>query len=161
MTGRADLALWLVLSVLGASAVARVVPALSSMDAPERRPVSDASLVVPLDRAALTLVTDSAVARAPFRFGTGRALLRFGETPPEPRPVDAGILYPDVRVSAIVGGPPWQAVLQGVPGFPTDVVVRRGDRLVDLSIGAITGTSVRLVSPDTSWLATLPTRDVP
>jgi hypothetical protein len=158
---RTETALWFLLLILGASAFARNITSLPSDEVQDRTTDPGVLSGIPRDRAALTRRSDSAVARAPFRLGTGRSLLRFGETPPEPRPVDGVALYPDVRVSAIVGGPPWQAVLQGVPGVTGDVVVRRGDRVGELSIGAITVTSVRLVSPDTSWLAMLPLRVAP
>ena len=53
-------------------------------------------------------------------------------------------------------GPPWQALLEGVPGREgTAVVVRRGDVLGDLRIRDVTGTTVTVVGPDTTWRLTV------
>jgi hypothetical protein len=62
--------------------------------------------------------------------------------PPPPRP--------QLLVSGIVG-PPWQALLEGVPGREGAVVVKRGDVLGDLRIREITESVVVVASPDTTW----------
>ncbi|HEY0014670.1 MAG TPA: hypothetical protein VGC13_00065 [Longimicrobium sp.] len=64
------------------------------------------------------------------------------EPPPPPRP--------QLFVSGIIG-PPWQAMLEGVPGREGAVVVKRGDVLGDLRIREITQTVVVVASPDTTW----------
>lgn len=67
--------------------------------------------------------------------------------PPPPRP--------PLAVTGIVG-PPWQAVLEGVPGREgTGVVVRRGDVLGDLRIRDVTRTTVVVSAPDTTWRLTV------
>ena len=67
--------------------------------------------------------------------------------PPPPRP--------QLSVTGIVG-PPWQAVLEGVPGREgTGVVVRRGDVLGDLRIRDVTRTTVVVSAPDTTWRLTV------
>jgi hypothetical protein len=64
------------------------------------------------------------------------------ESPPPPRP--------PLAVSGIVG-PPWQAVLEGVPGREGGVLVRRGDVLGDLRIRDVSQTEVVVSAPDTTW----------
>jgi hypothetical protein len=66
--------------------------------------------------------------------------------PPPPRP--------QLLVSGIVG-PPWQALLEGVPGREGAVVVKRGDVLGDLRIRDITESVVVVASPDTTWRLTV------
>jgi hypothetical protein len=66
--------------------------------------------------------------------------------PPPPRP--------QLFVSGIVG-PPWQALLEGVPGREGAVVVKRGDVLGDLRIRDITERVVVVASPDTTWRLTV------
>jgi hypothetical protein len=68
------------------------------------------------------------------------------EPPPPPRP--------RLLVSGIVG-PPWQALLEGVPGREGAVVVRAGDVLGELRVREITGTTVVVASPDTTWRLTV------
>lgn len=68
------------------------------------------------------------------------------EPPPPPRP--------QLFVSGIVG-PPWQALLEGVPGREGAVVVKRGDVLGDLRVREITQSVVVVASPDTTWRLTV------
>jgi hypothetical protein len=66
--------------------------------------------------------------------------------PPPPRPA--------LAVSGIVG-PPWQALLEGVPGREGAVVVRAGDVLGDLRIRDIDQNVVVVAAPDTTWRLTV------
>lgn len=67
--------------------------------------------------------------------------------PPPPRP--------QLAVSGIVG-PPWQALLEGVPGREgSAVAVKRGDVLGELRIREVTRTTVVVSSPDTTWRLTV------
>lgn len=68
--------------------------------------------------------------------------------PPPPRP--------PLAVTGIVG-PPWQAVLEGLPDQPGPVVVRRGDVFGDLRIRDVTRTTVVVSAPDTTWRLTVRT----
>lgn len=70
------------------------------------------------------------------------------EPPPPPRP--------QLLVSGIVG-PPWQAMLEGVPGREGAVVVRQGEVLGELRIREITRSVVVVASPDTTWRLTVRT----
>lgn len=66
--------------------------------------------------------------------------------PPPPRP--------PLAVSGIAG-PPWRAVLEGVPGHEGGVVVQRGDALGELRVREVTSTTVVVAAPDTVWRLTL------
>jgi hypothetical protein len=68
-----------------------------------------------------------------------------GATMPAPPP-----FRPPLAVSGIAG-PPWRAVLDGVPGREGGVVVARGDELGDLRIRDVTATTVVVVGSDTTW----------
>lgn len=69
--------------------------------------------------------------------------------PPPPRP--------QLSVTGIAG-PPWQAVLEGVPGQEgAAVVVRRGDVVGGLRIRDVTRTTVVVSAPDTTWRLTVRT----
>ena len=64
-----------------------------------------------------------------------------------PAPVNPS---PPLWVSGMVG-PPWKAVLEGVPGREFGVLVKAGDRIGDLRIRSIDGRAVIVSSPDTTW----------
>lgn len=68
------------------------------------------------------------------------------EPPPPPRP--------QLSVSGIAG-PPWRAVLEGVPEREGGVVVQRGDVLGELRIRDVTATTVVVAAPDTTWRLTV------
>jgi hypothetical protein len=76
--------------------------------------------------------------------------IRFGMTSYQPPRAARPIL----TVSGIAG-PPWRAVLEGVPGREGGVVVQRGDELNDLRIRDVTATTLVVASPDTVWRLTL------
>lgn len=71
----------------------------------------------------------------------------------------AAFVPPPVRpafvLKAIVGGPPWQAVVDGIPGQQPGTIVRSGttfDKLIVRSVGRDT---VVIQAPDTTWKLTL------
>ncbi len=121
-----------------------VVPRLLSTAA---RPVDD-SLA-----AAEALVVDN----DPFRLANHPASVsydpRAGDGPQGAEPVPLSV-RPVFVLKAIVGGPPWQAVVEGFPGQVTPVVVRSGERFDKLSVRSVTRDSVVVQAPDTTWILT-------
>lgn len=98
--------------------------------------------------------------RSPFRLDGRIPSRRYGEAPvdlplEETRP--QATVYA-VVVKALVGGPPWSAVLGGLPGEAGERVVRVGDRHGPVLIDRVGGDGVRLVTSDTSWVVRLPER---
>jgi hypothetical protein len=154
----------LVFTVLGVSRWRRAEPAVQA-------PPSALSATPPeprrIPRARLAEAGRSVVGGNPFRLDRVPAPLGFNQPdagmmmpgmtpgmppqytpPPPPRP--------QLLVSGIVG-PPWQALLEGVPGREGAVVVKRGDVLGDLRVRDITGSVVVVASPDTTWRLTVRT----
>jgi hypothetical protein len=70
--------------------------------------------------------------------------------PPPPAPPK-----PPLAVAGIVGGPPWAALLDGVPGKEGSVLVRAGDTLAALTVRAVTPTTVTITGLDTTWRLSL------
>jgi hypothetical protein len=62
---------------------------------------------------------------------------------------------PQLILAGIVGGPPWVALIDGIPGRTGSVVVRRGDTLSGLLIRDITRTQTIISAADTLWKLTL------
>lgn len=116
-------------------------------------------------RSRAELVSDSALAEAegltvhndPFRLsntppdvrydpaGEAAQLARGGAAVPPP-------LRPTFALRAIVGGPPWHAVIDGIPGQPSGTVTRQGAQFDRILVRSVSRDSVILQGPDTSWV---------
>jgi hypothetical protein len=71
-----------------------------------------------------------------------------GIAPPPAAPKPA---KPRLTLAGIVGGPPWAALLDSVPGHEGSVLVRKGDTLGDLKIRSIHRDTVIVQGADTVW----------
>ena len=63
-------------------------------------------------------------------------------------------LRPNFVLRAIVGGPPWQAIVDGFPGRPAEMIVRKGSVIDRIAVTAVYRDSVSLRGPDTAWVLT-------
>jgi hypothetical protein len=66
--------------------------------------------------------------------------------PPPPKPPK-----PHLAVAGILGGPPWTALLDSVPGRDGSVLVKRGDTLGGLKIRSVGRDTVVVQGTDTLW----------
>ena len=113
-------------------------------------PASPRRIDLVLLRTASSGVTDS----DPFRLDRRPATVPFGATvqagliepPPPPAPP-----RPSLRLVGTAGGPPWQGVLEGVPGREGSVVVRPGDVLGELRVRSVRRDSAVVQGMDTVW----------
>ena len=102
-------------------------------------------------------VIDSSVAvlvdNDPFRFSNTPPSVRFDPAADAPMAsIAAPIIRPHLVLKAIVGGPPWSAVIDGLPGQPPGVVVHTGSRFDQLAVSAVTRDSVIVRATDTVWV---------
>jgi hypothetical protein len=102
---------------------------------------------------------DVVVAGDPFRVARAPAATAFNPTADGPAapamvPGAAGPApaRPTLILKAIVGGPPWQAIIDGIPGQTSGTVVRAGATFDRLSVRSVTRDSVVVQGPDTSWV---------
>ncbi len=91
----------------------------------------------------------------PFRAGRRPSPVAYqptrdGAPPPPPRATRPGL-----ALSGIIGGPPWSAVLEGVPGRDGGSVVRTGDTLGGLKVRAAGRDTVVIIGMDTTWRLTV------
>ncbi len=91
----------------------------------------------------------------PFRISNRPSAVRHGQAPLPERP-PAAAYRPQLLLKAIVGGPPWTAIIGGVPGQRGDVILAVGEQADSLRVRAIDRQSVTLVGPDTVWILRLP-----
>jgi hypothetical protein len=108
----------------------------------------------------LAAATEAIIANDPFRLARVPAAVRFGESPTVATLNPVNPPRPPLLLRAIVGGPPWQAVLDGLPGQPSGTVVRPGAVFETIRISAITSDTVIVQASDTVWKLTVK-RDSP
>jgi len=117
--------------------------------------VTTASLADSLD-VVLSESEDLIVSNDPFRLANVPASVRF-DPDAETRgagPVTAVAppVRPTMTLKAIVGGPPWQAIVDGIPGQPQGTLVRAGSAFDKLVAQSVTRDSVVMRGPDTTWV---------
>lgn len=95
------------------------------------------------------------VQRDPFRLDRRPADVRFGtepfrlvESPRLPRP--------PLRLTGILGGPPWRAILEGIPGRDGSLLVRAGDSTGPLRVQSVGRDSMVISGLDTTWILRVP-----
>jgi hypothetical protein len=62
---------------------------------------------------------------------------------------------PNLTLRGLVGGPPWDAILEGLPGHEGSYVVRAGDSVGGLRIRSVRRDGVTIRGMDTTWLLKL------
>lgn len=153
-----EVALTLLALMLGASAVRRAA-ADESLTAPVPVPPAAPRPAPRLSAAALESAGENVVRRNPFRISRAPGIVRVGQpvasSAGESRPMVIAPVKPNLIVRAIVGGPPWSALLDGLPNGVAGVVVREGDVFGTLRIGAITPDTVAAMERDSVWKFTV------
>lgn len=156
MNARLDVCCALLAALLAVEGVARARSITARDDAGMSRArvanVNPPSLpnVDSLDDAAATIVANN-----PFRLSNRPASGRFLSGASEQAP--SVPVRPQLTLRAIVGGPPWSAIVEGIPGEATGVVVTAGLAFDKIRIRSITRDAVVMQAPDTTWTLTMKT----
>lgn len=88
----------------------------------------------------------------PFRFSNTPPTVRFDPSSDASAQQPAmPLALPRLVLRAIVGGPPWSAVIDGLPGQPPGAVARQGSRFDELTVALIARDSVVVRANDTTW----------
>ena len=64
-------------------------------------------------------------------------------------------IRPQLMLKAIIGGPPWSAIVEGIPGQPGGIVITAGLTFDRIHIRAITRDTVVVQASDTTWKLTM------
>jgi hypothetical protein len=163
MTGRNSLSAALIAAGLTAAGLTRW---RSALPAPryERTHIDAATLTVAdsLD-AMLAHAVDVTVTNDPFRLANVPASVRYNPNSDNVANASAANVAPPLRptmtLKAIVGGPPWQAIVDGIPGQPQGTLVRAGNTFDRLTARAVTRDSVVIQGPDTTWVLSFRRRE--
>jgi len=105
----------------------------------------------------LDLAASAVTSSDPFRLERRPSSIAYGAQPEgaPAAPAPPKPPKPPLALAGIVGGPPWVALLDGVPGRNGSVVVHAGDTLAGLRIRALGPRSVTITGLDTTWKLTL------
>jgi hypothetical protein len=90
----------------------------------------------------------------PFRLANASSTVRFNSADgvvQSTAVLIAAPLRPTLVLKAIVGGPPWHAVIDGIPGQPPGTVVRAGTVVDKLTVAVVNRDTVIIRGPDTTW----------
>ncbi len=118
-----------------------VVAALPALPAPARHDAArraDAAEIVGNDPFRLSREP----APTPFEPGKANAAL----PPAAPSAPRASFI-----LRGVVGGPPWEALVEGFPARPGPLLVRQGERIGDLYVRLIKRDTVVIGATDTTW----------
>jgi hypothetical protein len=131
-------------------------PAVSPATAastPARRLVATAlSPPITFDGELLADAAERAADRNLFRDDRGRT--EVAESPEPVTPSKPAIAIPALTLRGIVGGPPWNAIIDGLPGRPSGTVVRDGESVAGFSFHVTARDAVLIRGADTSWILT-------
>lgn len=89
--------------------------------------------------------------RAPFSSKAQGARERAQDVPELTAPATVRDPVPNLRLAATAGGPPWRAILGGVPGAASETLVRPGDSIGDFTVVDIGPESITLRWRDTTF----------
>lgn len=159
MKGRvAEVALWLATLMSCGWGYARWVHAVPELAPPASTGVLRLAEPRAAARRAPAGTIERTVSANPFRLDRSAAPIRYAAAadpaappPPPPPPAPA---RPPLSISGVVG-PPWAAILEGVPGRASGVVVRPGDLVGELRVRAVSPSAVVIQGPDTTWRLTV------
>jgi hypothetical protein len=156
----AEVALWIATLVSCGWGYTRWVRAVPEPDAPPSLRVLDVAEPRVSPRRKPAGMIERTVSANPFRLDRSAAPIRYAAVadpaaPPPPPPPPAAP-RPQLSVSGVVG-PPWAAILEGVPGRASGVVVRPGDLVGELRVRAVSPSAVVIQGPDTTWRLTVHT----
>lgn len=159
MTARAwELAWWSVAVLAAAVAVGSALGSRVDHRAWHAQPIPPA--VPPprtFDSQSLAAATTTIIGSNPFRLDRQPARVGFGAEPvsTEAQGAPTPPERPTLSITGIIGGPPWQAIIEGVPGRDGAVLVRSGEVLGELRVRTIRPDTVVVEGPDTVWTLTL------
>jgi hypothetical protein len=104
-------------------------------------------------------VEERIVSNDPFRLSNSPSSIRYSPSSDNVGFSASGPLRPNLTLKAIVGGPPWQAIVDGIPGQQQGTLVRAGSAFDKLIARAVTRDSVVIQGPDTTWVLSFRRRE--
>jgi hypothetical protein len=155
---RLRLGLLLLTLLLGVGAATRWRHALVFDARAQGVKVSSAPPVRAFSRDSLSAAANRTTSNDPFRLSNAPTSVTFASTlaPAAPKPIAVAPpvpprVRPALMVRAIIGGPPWSAIVDGIPGQPAGTVVNPGSEFQGFHVTSITRDTVVVQGADTTW----------
>ena len=99
---------------------------------------------------------DLTITNDPFRLSGKPSSVPYARsTAPQPATTVSSAPRPSLSLKAIVGGPPWQAIVDGIPGQAPGTIVRSGSIFDKLRVRSVSSDTVVVEGADTVWKLTL------
>lgn len=150
--------LWLTAFGAAVLALVRIDHALPTLSDSQPTNGGTPSAVRPVGVEALHTAAAEVVETDPFRLERHPAAVPFdpqGGTARGAAPPPAPPPRPALALGGILGGPPWEAILEGIPARTQGMVIQSGESIGDLRVRSIGPDTVVVDGPDTTWILTL------
>jgi hypothetical protein len=147
----------LVLPLAAASiSIGAWVTAIPPVPPEQRQPAAGAPAPLRADTAALAASATRLRGQDPFRIDRKPADVRYDPWAPPPSAVAPAPAQPrpPLALAGLVGGPPWNAMIEGIPGREGGVLLQLGDSIGGVRFTALRGDTVFLTAFDTTWTLT-------
>ena len=143
---------WTLASVVGLGAIWGWATAVPLVPREQRRAFQAAGPVAPPDTTGLGAAAAMLRDHDPFRVERKPTKLRFNPWEPAAAAVPARAPQrPALGLMGLVGGPPWNALIQGIPGREAGVVLSVGDSVSGVRLDRIHGDTAFVSGLDTTW----------
>lgn len=121
----------------------------------ERSVQAGAPAPTALDTVALRTSAVRLRSRDPFRLERKPADVQYNPWQPVVvAPPPAPPVRPPLALAGLLGGPPWSALIEGIPGRDGSVLLQLGDSASGVRFVAVRGDTVVLAAFDTTWSLT-------
>mgnify|MGYP001331351178 CR=1 FL=1 len=145
-----------IVAVVSAIAWATTPPPARRLSA---RSIAAAELSTPPAPDSSRSATSVLQSRNPFRLDRKPTAVRYNPWQPAPPPAAVNLPAPKppkpiLSLAGILGGPPWSALIEGLPGREGGVLIDVGEQRDGFRVIAVIGDTVFVVGADTSWALT-------
>lgn len=149
---------WLASAALTAGAVSAWWRAVPSIDQPVRGPAPGlAGGAAPFDSSQVADAARRTRDDDPFRIARRPSAVAYRpdwQAAAEPSSVPNGPPKPTLVLVGLIGGPPWNALIEGLPGREQGVMLGLGEEVAGIRLRRIAGDNVILSGLDTTWVLT-------
>lgn len=148
---RTEVALWITALWLALSAAAgwRSDPPREAQPAPVMPRAAEEPVMVDSD--SLDEAAVYAVEHDPFRLERRPSEVPYAPGIESAPPIPPAPAKPALVLTGIMGGPPWQGIVEGFPGTTGSTVVRPGQLVGQLRVARVTRELVVVEGTDTTW----------